>query len=55
MRQLLEQYNELAQRVEDWTFKHVVPPALKIIEVGLRFTMIYAFYLLVKNGINEAL
>lgn len=55
MRQLLEQYNELAQRVEDWTFNHVVPPALKIIEVGLRFTMIYAFYLLVKNGINEAL
>ena len=55
MRQLLEQYNELAQRVEDWVFKHVVPPALKIIEIALRFTMLYAFYLLVKNGINEAL
>ena len=55
MRQLIEQYNELAQRFEDWTFKHVVPPTLKIIEIGLRFTMLYAFYLLIKNGINEAL
>ena len=55
MRQLIEQYNELAQRVEDWAFKNVVPPALKIIEIGLRVTMIYAFYLLIKNGIKEAL
>ena len=54
MRQLIEQYNELAQHFEDWVFKHVVPPTLKIIEIGLRFTMLYAFYLLIKNGINEA-
>ena len=53
MRQLIEQYNELAQRFEDWAFKYVVPPTLKIIEIGLRFTMIYAFYLLVKNALTE--
>ena len=55
MRQLIEQYNELVQRFEDWAFKHVVPPTLKIIEIGLRFTMLYAFYLLIKNGIQEIL
>ena len=54
MRQLIEQYNELAQRFEDWAFKYVVPPVLKIIEIGLRLTMLYAFYLLVVNAINEA-
>ena len=53
MRQLIEQYNELAQRFEDWAFKKVVPPVLKIFEIGLRFLLIYAFYLLIKNGINE--
>ena len=53
MRQLIEAYNELAQRFEDWAFKYVVPPVLKTIEIGLRLTMIYAFYLLVKNGIQE--
>ena len=54
MRQLIEQYNELVQRFEDWAFKHIVPPVLKIIEIGLRLTMLYAFYLLVVNAINEA-
>jgi len=53
--QLLEIYNNAAQRFEDWAFKHVVPPVLKIIEIGLRFTMLYAFYLLIKNGIKEIL
>ena len=53
--QLLEIYNDAAQRFEDWSFKYVVPPVLKIIEIGLRLTMIYAFYLLVKNGIQEML
>lgn len=53
MRQIIETYNELAQQFEDWAFKQVVPPTLKIIEIGLRFTMIYAFFLLVKNAIEE--
>lgn len=55
MRQLIETYNELAQRFEDWMFKYAVPPTLKTIEIGLRFTMLYAFYLLVKNALTEAL
>tara|TARA_B100000925_G_scaffold230716_1_gene179268 strand:+ start:109 stop:276 length:168 start_codon:yes stop_codon:yes gene_type:complete len=54
MKQLIETYNELAQQFEDWAFKHVVPPVLKIIEIGLRLTLIYSFYLLVVNAINEA-
>ena len=54
MIKLLKIYNNLAQQFEDWAFKHVVPPTLKIIEIGLRFTMLYAFYLLAKNIINEA-
>ena len=53
MRQLIETYNELAQQFEDWAFKYVVPPVLKIIEIGLRLTMIYAFYLLIINAVNE--
>lgn len=55
MKQLIEAYNDAAQRFEDWAFKYVVPPTLKIIEIGLRFTMLYAFYLLVKNALTEAL
>ena len=55
MRQLIEMYNETAQQFEEFAFKHIVPPALKIMEVALRLTLIYAFYLLFKNGINEAL
>ena len=53
MKQLIEAYNELAQRFEDWAFKYVVPPVLKIIEISLRLTMLYAFYLLIVNAINE--
>ena len=53
MKQLIETYNELVQQFEDWTFKHLVPPVLKIIEIGLRLTMIYAFYLLIVNAVNE--
>ena len=53
MRQLIEAYNELAQQFEDWAFKYVVPPVLKTIEIGLRLTMIYAFYLLIVNAVNE--
>ena len=54
MRQIIETYNELAQQFEDWAFKHVVPPTLKIIEVGLKLTLFYAFFLLIKNAIKEA-
>jgi len=53
MRQLIEAYNNFAQQAEDWAFKHVVPRVLKVIEIALRLTLIYSFYLLVKNGINE--
>lgn len=53
MKQLIEQYNELAQRFEDWAFKNVVPRVLKAFEIALRLLLIYAFYLLIKNGINE--
>ena len=53
--QLLEVYNDATQRFEDWTFKRVVPPVLKIIEIALRLTLIYSFYLLVVNAINEIL
>ena len=54
MKQLIETYNAAAQRFEDWAFKYAVPPTLKVIEIGLRLTMIYAFYLLVVNAVNEA-
>lgn len=54
MKQLIDQYNELAQQFEDWAFKNLVPPVLKVIEISLRLTMIYAFYLLVVNAVKEA-
>ena len=53
MIKLLEIYNNLAQQFEDWAFKYIVPPALKLIEIVLRLTMLYAFFLLVKNAIGE--
>ena len=55
MKQLLEMYNNAAQQFEDFAFKHIIPPTLKLIEIGLRLTLLYAFYLLVKNAIDEAL
>ena len=54
MIKLLEIYNDLAQRFEDWAFKYIVPPFLKAIMFGLKLTLFYAFYLLAKNIINEA-
>jgi hypothetical protein len=53
MKQLIETYNELVQQFEDWTFKYVIPPTFKIIEITLKLTMFWAFYMLVKNAINE--
>ena len=49
----IEIYNNLAQRVEDWAFKYIVPPILKGIQFGLKLTLFYAFYLLAQNIINE--
>ena len=53
MKQLLEMYNESSQQFEDFAFKHIIPPSLKLIEITLKLTMFYAFFLLVKNAINE--
>ena len=56
MRKFFVFYNEMSQKIEDWAFtEYIVPPSLKVIEIVLRFTMLYAFYLLVKNGIKEAM
>ena len=53
MIQLIEAYNNFIQKAEDWAFKHIVPRVLKVIEIALRLTLIYSFYLLVVNAINE--
>ena len=53
MKQLIEAYNELTRRFEDWVMKHILPPFFKTIEFGLKMTMLYAFYLLAQNIINE--
>jgi len=53
MIQLIEAYNNFAQQAEDWAFRHIVPRVLKIVEIALRFTLIYSFYLLIVNSINE--
>jgi hypothetical protein len=55
MRQLIEAYNNFAQQAEDWAFRHLVPRVLKVVEIALRFTLIYSFYLLIVNSINELL
>jgi len=55
MRQLIDAYNDIVQRFEDWAFKYVLPPFFKIIEWTLKIALFYAFYLLVKNAITEAL
>ena len=53
MKQFIETYNELVQQFEDWAFKYVIPPAFKIIEITLKLTMFYVFYLLIVNTVNE--
>ena len=55
MKQLLEMYNETSQRFEDFALKHIIPPSFKLIEITLKLTMFYAFFLLAKNAINEVL
>ena len=55
MIKLLEIYNNLVQQFEDWAFKYVVPPFLRLIMFGLKLTLFYAFYLLAKNIIDEML
>ena len=53
MIKLIEIYNDLVQRFENWAFKHIVPPILKGVLFALKLTMFYAFYLLIVNTINE--
>jgi hypothetical protein len=53
MIKVIELYNDLTQQFEDWVFRHVVPPVLKIIEIALKLTLFYSFYLLIANTINE--
>ena len=55
MIQLIEAYNNFAQQAEDWAFRHLIPRVLKVVEIALRFTLIYSFYLLIVNSINEML
>jgi hypothetical protein len=53
MIQLIEAYNDLVQRFEDWMFRYFVPPFLKFILFGLKIALFWAFYMMVKNTINE--
>ena len=53
MRKFFDLYDELSQKLEDWVFENIVPPILKLINILLRFTLLYAFYLLIKNLIKE--
>ena len=53
MIKVIELYNDLTQQFEDWVFRHVVPPVLKIVEIALKLTLFYSFYLLIVNTINE--
>ena len=53
MIKIIELYNDLAQQFEDWAFKYVLPPFFRVIQFLLKLTMLYAFYLLIINTINE--
>ena len=53
MIKVIELYNDLAQQFEDWAFKYIISPFLRVIQFTLKLTMLYAFYLLVLNGVNE--
>ena len=53
MIKVIKLYNDLTQQFEDWVFRHVVPPVLKIVEIALKLTLFYSFYLLIVNTINE--
>lgn len=53
MRQLLEAYNELAQQVEDYTFKYILPPFFKLMLFGMKLTLFWAFYQTIRNVGNE--
>ena len=53
MKQLIEMYNQAAAQFGDWIFKNFIPPFFKLIEIVLRLTLIYSFYLLVTNGLSE--
>ena len=55
MKQLLMIYNETTEQLGDFIFRYIIPPTLKIMEIGLKITLAYAFYLLVLNGVNELL
>jgi hypothetical protein len=55
MKTLIEMYNQTVAQLEDWVFKNVIPPFFKLIETALKLTLIYSFYLLIVNAINEIL
>ena len=53
MMKLIKIYNKLIQQFEDWTFQYIVPPIFRIMLFGLKLTLFCAFYLTIRNVIND--
>ena len=50
---LIKIYNKLMQQFEDWMFQYIVPPFFRIMLFGVKVALFLAFYLTIRNVIND--
>jgi len=52
MKRLSDIYNDISQQLEDFIITKVLPPLFKLILLGLKLTLAWAFYLLIQQAIS---
>jgi hypothetical protein len=53
MKQLIEAYNTMIAKVEDFIYAYVLPPMFRIMLIGMQITLVWAFYQTGKHIIGE--
>jgi hypothetical protein len=55
MKKLSDAYNKFKIKVEGFVFRRVIPPLFKLILIGIQIALVWVFYEMVVNVVNELL
>jgi len=50
---LIMMYDTFIAKVEDFTYKKILPPLFKLMLFGMKLTLAWAFYQTIKQASNE--
>jgi len=53
MKQIIEVYNMIVSRIEDFMYRYILPPLFRVMIFGMKLTLIWAFYQTIKNSVKE--